>query len=486
MIMSPRKLRLALASYYNCENIAHKTLYDRVYHPLPIDPSESTVTICGRFNRTGTLCGQCAPGLSPFVLSYNLSCVECPEGNKNWWKFVLAGFGPLTFFYIFIVVFNINITSSRLNGVVLFSQAITMPALARILLLTFVTRPDFLMVVKIAFPLYSFWNLNFFRTIIPDVCMNVSTLGALALDYAIALYPIFLITISYLLIVFYDRDVRLLIYMWRPFHKAFGIFKRNWDIRTSVIDSFTTFFLLTYVKVLSVSSDLLMYIHVYTLDGKSSTRLFYDPTLHYFGERHLPYAILALIFLATFVVLPTLVLTLYLFQFFHEFLSLFPLRWHFLHAFVDSFQGCYKDSTEPGTVDCRWFAQLGLFMRLTFFVIYVLTPTSMFFIYAILTCVLWLMLLVNVNPFKKSVYTYQHIDLVFIVFVSLFYISILGINIGGMEQHVYLPVINVIALFSPFATMLYVLYIILHWIFSQRGCGRELFSSIILHYVGTK
>ena len=162
--------------------------------------------------------------------------------------------------------------------------------------------------------------------------------------------------------------------MWRPFHKAFGIFKRNWDIRTSVIDSFTTFFLLTYVKVLSVSSDLLMYIHVYTLDGKSSTRPFYDPTMHYFGERHLPYAILALIFLAPFVVLPTLVLTLYPFQFFHKFLSLFPLRWHFHHAFVDSFQGCYKDGTEPGTVDCRWFAQLGLFIRLTFFVIYVLTP----------------------------------------------------------------------------------------------------------------
>ena len=88
----------------------------------------------------------------------------------------------------------------------------------------------------------------------------------------------------------------------------------------------------------------------------------------------------------------------------------------------------------------------------------------MFFIYALLACLLWLMLLVNVNPFKKSVYTYQHIDLVFIVFVSLFYISTLGINIGGMEQHVYLPVINVIALFSPFTTMLYVLYIILHWI----------------------
>ena len=464
--------------YYNCENTAHKTLYDRVYHPLPMNPTELTAKICGRFNRTGTLCGQCAPGLSPFVLSYNLSCVECPDGNKNWWKFVLAGFVPLTFFYIFIVVFNINITSSRLNGVVLFSQAVTMPALARVLLLTFVTRPDFLIAVKIAFPLYSFWNLDFFRTIIPDICINVSTLEALALDYAIAAYPIFLIALSYVLIALHDRNIECLIYIWRPFHKAFSIFKRNWDIRTSIIDSFTTFFWLSYVKVLSVSSDLLMYIHIHSLDGKSSTRLYYDPTLHYFGMRHLPYAILAIVFVALFVVLPTLVLTLYPFQFFHKILSIFPIRWHFLHVFVDSFQGCYKDGTEPGTVDCRWFAQIGLFFRLAFFVIYALTLTSMFFVYAAIASTLWLMFLINVNPFKKHVSSHLSTESVFLVFISLFYISILGINVGSMEQHVYLPVINVLIMFSPFTTMLYVLYIMLHWIYSRRRWGSELFRTM--------
>ena len=464
--------------YYNCMNTAHKTLYDRVYHPLPKNPTELTAKTCGRFNRTGTLCGQCAPGLSPFVLSYNLSCVECPDGNKNWWKFILAGFVPLTFFYMFIVVFNINITSSRLNGVVLFSQVITMPALARILVLTFKTRPNFLRVLKIAFPLYSFWNLDFFRTLIPDICMNVSTLGALALDYAIAVYPIFLIALSYVLILLYDRDIGCLVYMWRPFHKVFSIFKRNWDIRTSIIDSFTTFFLLSYVKVLSVSNDLLVYVHVYSLDGKSSARLFYDPTLHYFGERHLPFAILALVFLTLFVVLPTLILTLYPFPFFQRFLSIFPMHWHFLHAFVDSFQGCYKDGTEPGTSDCRWFAQLGLFIRFAFFIIHALTLTSMYFIYTILACTLWLVLLINVNPFKKSVHLNQQIDLVFIAFISLFYVCILGINVASMEQHIYLPVINVIALFSPFATMVYVLYIILHWMYSRRKWGQQLFRFI--------
>ena len=159
---------------YNCGNATHKTLYDRVYLPLPKNPSELTAEICGQFNRTGTLCGQCAPGLSPFVLSYNLSCVECPDGNKNWWKFILAGFVPLTFFYMFIVVFNINITSSRLHGVVWFSQVVSVPAFARILVLTFASRPGYQKMLKVAFPLYSFWNLDFFHTIMDHMQKNDS------------------------------------------------------------------------------------------------------------------------------------------------------------------------------------------------------------------------------------------------------------------------------------------------------------------------
>ena len=55
--------------------------------------------------------------------SQTIYCVECSNGNNNWWKFILTGFLPLTLFY-FIMLFNINITSSQLRGVALFSQVI--------------------------------------------------------------------------------------------------------------------------------------------------------------------------------------------------------------------------------------------------------------------------------------------------------------------------------------------------------------------------
>jgi hypothetical protein len=76
-----------------------------------------------------------------------------------------------------------------------------------------------------------------------------------------------------------------------------------------------------------------------------------------------PYAILAIVVLCALVILPITILALYPFAFFQKFLNLFPVRWYVLHTFVDAFQGCYKDGTEPGTRDFRWFSAVYLSFR---------------------------------------------------------------------------------------------------------------------------
>ena len=207
---------------------------------------------------------------------------------------------------------------------------------------------------------------------------------ALALDYAVAVYPIILIIISYVLIELYDHNVMCVVYLWKPFYWILSFFRKNWNIRTSVIDSSATFFLLFYVKILSVSSDILMFTSVHSLNGSVYRALYYDSSVIYFGKEHMVYGILAIFSLAFVVVIPTLVLTLYPFQYFQKFLSCFPIQWHFLHAFVDSFQGSYKDGTEPGTYDCCWIAQFGLYIRLALFFVYASTLTPMYFPYALI------------------------------------------------------------------------------------------------------
>ena len=463
--------------FYNCDN--HKKI-GSVYQPLPTNV-EMLIngSVCTDFNRAGLLCGNCQDGYSPFVLSYNLSCVKCPNGNQNWWKFILAGFGPLTFFYFFVVLFSINVTSSHLHGVVWFSQILSIPTLARsIMLAGHRGNLNLLKIPRVLGPFYSIWNLDFFRTVIPDICLNVTTLQALTLDYLVALYPFLLILFSHMIIKLYDSHVHCMTVMWRPFRALLAMVRESMDIRTSIIDSFATFFLLSYIKVLSVTSDLLIPTRIYKLGSNISTLgVYYSPTVVYFGDEHLPYVILALFILTIFVCVPTITLVLYPFQFFQRFLSMFPFHWHYLHAFVDSFQGCYKDGTEPGTCDCRWFSVLPLLLRLMIFIIFTSTLSMMFYVYAVITLTVLLLVIVNVQPFKKSAVRYPSTDPIFLILLSLIFVTNIGRDISTSRENLffYYSTTTMLGL-SVVVSIVYITFFITLWLARRVKWIHEMIS----------
>ncbi len=202
--------------FYNCK-IAVLNDFQGVYRRLPRNASQLNNDMCSGFNRDGVLCGECVEGLNPFVLSYNLSCISCPNSRLNWLKFIAVGFIPLTIFYFIMVFFNVNVTSSHMHGYVLFSQAVSTPAFVRILFLNIEGMPFLSKMIKFAEPFFSSWNLDFFRSTVPNICLDIHTLQAFALDYCVAVYPLLLMTASYLLIELYDRNVWLVVYLWRPF-----------------------------------------------------------------------------------------------------------------------------------------------------------------------------------------------------------------------------------------------------------------------------
>ena len=77
--------------------------------------------------------------------------------------------------------------------------------------------------------------------------------------------------------------------------------------------------------------------HLYdTGNWTYSYRLFYDATVPYFGSRHLPYAITAVLVFMLMTILPMLLLSLYPFRCFQKFLNLLSVCWYILHTFVDS------------------------------------------------------------------------------------------------------------------------------------------------------
>ena len=450
--------------------VQHRSIYSIISNKEDVNEQ-----VCRHFNRTGILCGKCKPGLNPFVLSYNLSCEECPNSRKNWWKFALCGFVPLTLLYFIVIFFNVNITSSRLHGYVLFSQALSTPAYSRILFFAIEDIPWVLNGVKALEPFYSLWNLDPFRSILPNICLDVDTLTVFALEACVALYPFVLMIISYCLIELYGRNIWCVVVIWRPFRSVFHLFRENWDIRTSIIDSFATFILLSYVKILNVSTDLLVFTAVHELPGNQTHyRVYYDANVEFFRGSHIPYALLAALLAIIFVMIPTLILILYPFRCFQKCLSCCQIQWHFLHAFVDSFQGCYKDGTEAGTYDLRWFSAYGLVVRLGICIIFLLTLNVMYFIYALLWILIVVIFLVNFQPHKSSVSHYTTIDVTFLILLLLHYLAILGINIVILEgQHLYL--IYTLAFVSGFIPIIYLIFITMQWMyFKRKWSGRFL------------
>ena len=176
----------------------------QAFHPLMHNLSDTiTNDMCGRLNRSGPMCSKCKTGFSPLVYSYDLTCIICTDSHYNWMKFVAAAFIPLTFFYFVVLLFRIDATSPYLYGFITLNQALASPLSLRAMLLT-LKRDTLLAGRLIAIP-YTIWNLDFFRSLPLNICLDLTTLQTLALDYAIAIYPLLLVVITYIVIELHAR-----------------------------------------------------------------------------------------------------------------------------------------------------------------------------------------------------------------------------------------------------------------------------------------
>ena len=214
-----------------------------IYSKLPSNVSDLNKMFCDRFNRQGTLCGQCKDDHFPLAYSFNLTCVKCSHSKTNLIKYILVAFVPLTAFYFIILLFKVNIASSHFFGFVMYCQAITMPAQARFF---FTARLEYNSLFQIVGSLYGIWNLDFFRPLDLRICLETSTLLNLTLDLLVAVYPLLLMIVTYLMIHLYDRNFKPLVMLWRPFRRVFNLFRDKWDIRSSVIDSILCHLFLTH------------------------------------------------------------------------------------------------------------------------------------------------------------------------------------------------------------------------------------------------
>ena len=222
--------------------------------------------------------------------------------------------------------------------------------------------------LKVLLVLCGIWSLDFFRFIVPPFCVNsnMKTAHALALEYLVAFYPIFLILLTYVCIQLHDNNFRVVVWLWKPFHRHVVHLRRRWDFTASIINAFTTFLLLSFSKILFVSFTLLYtFPFEYNYANIPSKCVLYDdPTVECHTQEYTIFAAIAVCVLVIFIICPKILLILYPTRLFRKCVSCCGFRrWHALHMFVESFQGQYKDRNND-TRDFRMVSASFLILRI--------------------------------------------------------------------------------------------------------------------------
>ena len=433
--------------------------------------------VCQPFKRRSAMCGHCLPHHSPPVYSYSIKCVNCT--SNNWGKFLGVSLLPLTAFFAFVLLFRISATSPSLSGLIFFCQILTCAPTMRELDLVLMNKDKFTLaeryVTMVFTSLVGVWNLDFFRLVYTPFCLQPYTITfhVLAMDYLTAVYPLLLIVIAYILVELYDYNVRFAVWFCKPFVSFFIRFRRQWNIRYSLVDAFATFILLSYVKILSVSVDILLPTLFYGKHYYPEPLLspFMQPDVSYFGRYHLPWACLALFFLLTFTLLPMLLLFLYPCSCFQSCLNRTGLNSEPLRTFMDSFQGHYKDGTE-GTYDLRFFSGVYLLVRGLVYLSVALAYQVSSYGYTTIFLIGFTAIVALARPFKK--FRYNLSDVFFLTIITMLYVSLMPFNFSQIfvTQKALVPVSFVLIL----AASLYTISLLLPWEKTRRVVSKGWFT----------
>ena len=381
-------------------------------------------------NRQGQLCGQCKDNHSPSPYSYQLKCADCSHYRYNWLKYLMMAYAPLTVFFFVVIIFRVNALSGSMNAFIFICQIISCPA-AMSLLSSFTYFSDkhpvdrdvnMISILEFMATVYGMWNLDFLRMVYKPFCLhpNMSIIQIMCLDYAVAVYPLLLILLTYMLHERFD----VVQSCFKPLVWLCVRFNHQWNASNSLIEAFATFIMLSYVKIINTSFYILMPVQVYNVTGQVvGLYTYYNGSLEYFGRDHLPYAVLAIIMFTTFNLVPFLLLCLYPCRCFQSCLNCCRLNSQVLRTFMDAFQGCYK--FEP--YDCRYWAAFYMFLRIATLAIFAVTQSGYFIIVGGILLIPVIAIYTIIRPYREVVYNVVDIVLL-LAFVQTFF-SVVGISL---------------------------------------------------------
>ena len=374
--------------------------------------------LCAPNKRRGVLCGECMEGHSmPVNLNgLNPLCTKCDgalskAGVIVW---IVSEWLPMLVLLVFMLVFNVDLISGKLNSFLLFAQLLSF---SNIRGEVEIGIWGFSWFVKLHRFLYGIWNLEFFGILLPPYCFtptaSLSTLQMMLLNYSIGLFPL---TVTIIFVVL-DRSAE----KWICCHPVDRCLRRlrKWKTKVSKEMSYdralADFVILGFTRFMVTSAYILVKQSITAYDGATESRVWWQGSTHYGSADHIGILIPAIIIVVTFVLLPSfLLLTLPLFpqivgrlifyskikcvkkfQFIPTFCSnVYTDRW--VYHFVNVLQGCYKDRF-------RCFASFFLFYRIIQLSAVIFTPREEDALFIqLLTALIFLLLIAGCQPYKEK------------------------------------------------------------------------------------
>lgn len=450
-----------------------KSLYerDKVYRKVKQNKLEVNQDMCGDYHRAGQLCGKCQDGYVRQVYSYDFHCKKCPTSALDDCIFIITTFIPLTLFYIFIIVFKFNANSPSIHAYILAVQLLYSPQIIRFYSIQY----DLTRMEKIFIIAYEVWNLDFVSAFDTTFCMKLSTLQTLVLGYVPPCYLLLLIVVTYLVIKLHSRGCKLMIWTNSLLKNCCNCFKIKWQYKASTIDVFATVLLLSYNKLLSTHFDILVYMEPFNERGIIVGKyLYYDPTVPYFIKGHLLYGILAVVLATLSTLLPFLLLLFYPTKCFQKCLNSLKInRYYGLHIFVDSFTGCYKDGTESGTRDCRYFAAFFLLLRILTYIILAALPTTCAIATNGTIIMIFMAIFVACQPYRAKFDVYNRITGIMLATMSAAHMTLLGLLLSRINRVDYVNFNLLVLAVLTLLPQIYITVLALRWICFAICISRE-------------
>lgn len=389
----------------------------RAFLPLPKLYEELDGFICGRQQRTGTLCGRCIPGYAPAVNSDTYECVRCPSSEipGNVAKYIFTDYVPVIVFFIIIIAFNLKLTTGAAIGFIFYSQVVssTFSLFADEQIPLTTNQHNVLMASKL---LYGIFNLEFFENFLDPYCLgpHFNALDIIELSYGVAILPLLMIIAvlvfmrlkNWLFATRCVRSCRIAVLNHR-------IFQKNWKLGHSLVHAFAAFVLLSYIRFSLTSSYLVTLQPLVNAQGDQLGVLrswFAGQYASDDTEYVLKYALPAYIVFATFVAIPPILLLDYPVRLFEWCLRKFPRLWRYyrvdyVNILLDTFQGSFKGNR-------RFFAGLYFLFRLAINVTYIVTDGWLknYTVNQIII-VLFIVIVAYFKPYRQELFNYVDIAL---------------------------------------------------------------------------